>query len=276
MLVSQITHKKSRFSLAVLVAFLLIAVPCMVILDNNQGNTKFQNTKTNIQGELLNGLSVSCNLTSVDLTNKIVRGLFRFDIRGQFATPNSNNKIPNRDIVLLISDQLLTFRNGTLMTGRFIDIPFDFGNINRYPFDKYETEMRILAGTPNNFGTSDPIPVSMAIVGTVQAFRFDFRFDQPDGSASGGTVLNFDTTRSITVIFFALFIFASMWSLSFSIFTLAITLWFRDRSVEPPTIGICAALLFALPAIRNTQPGVPPIGCTLDLAGFFWCMFCKI
>ena len=217
--IKQVTNKKSRLGVAVLVAILLVAVPTIVILDNYQGNSKFYHAATNIPGELVNGLSVSCNLTNVDLTSKVVRGLFRFDIRGQFATPNSNNKIPNRDIVLLISDQLVTFRNGTLMTGRFIDIPFDFGNINRYPFDKYVTEMRILAGTPNNFGTSDAIPVSMGIVGTVQAFRFDFRFSNLENSA--GTVLEFDTTRSVTVIFFAMFIFFSMWSLSFSIFILA-------------------------------------------------------
>lgn len=32
-------------------------------------------------------------------------------------------------------------------------------------------------------------------------------------------------------------------------------------------------MLFALPAIRNTQPGIPDIGCTADLAGFMWVMF---
>jgi hypothetical protein len=29
-------------------------------------------------------------------------------------------------------------------------------------------------------------------------------------------------------------------------------------------------MLFALPAVRNTQPGSPPIGITMDVVGFFW------
>ena len=31
-------------------------------------------------------------------------------------------------------------------------------------------------------------------------------------------------------------------------------------------------MLFALPALRNIQPGVPPIGSSEDLAGFMWNM----
>ncbi|KAJ3218567.1 hypothetical protein HK099_005013 [Clydaea vesicula] len=54
--------------------------------------------------------------------------------------------------------------------------------------------------------------------------------------------------------------------------TLAVTLWMRDRKVEPPTIAVTTGMLFALPAVRNVQPGIPGIGCTADVIGFFWNM----
>jgi hypothetical protein len=63
-----------------------------------------------------------------------------------------------------------------------------------------------------------------------------------------------------------------MWVLSLTLLTLAATLWFRERKVEPPMIGLATSLLFALPAIRNTQSGAPVIGCTSDTVGFFWNM----
>ena len=63
-----------------------------------------------------------------------------------------------------------------------------------------------------------------------------------------------------------------MWVLSLTILTLVSTIWFRDRKVEPPIIGLCASLLFALPAVRNTQPDSPPIGMTMDVGGFFFNM----
>jgi Domain of unknown function (DUF4436) len=56
-----------------------------------------------------------------------------------------------------------------------------------------------------------------------------------------------------------------MWSLSLSIFVAAMSVWFREEKVELSLIAISTALLFALPNIRNSQPGIPPTaGTTSD------------
>ena len=79
--------------------------------------------------------------------------------------------------------------------------------------------------------------------------------------------------RGPTQRFFSLFIASLMWLLSLSMFWLAFTLCIRRRKVEPPTLGVGTSMIFALPAIRNVQPGSPPIGCTADYLGFFWALF---
>jgi hypothetical protein len=78
--------------------------------------------------------------------------------------------------------------------------------------------------------------------------------------------------RSKTTKFFSVFINLLMWMLSIMLLAMAIAIWFRKRPVEPPTLAFNAALLFAIPAIRQVQPGVPTIGCIADAVGFFWCM----
>jgi hypothetical protein len=56
-----------------------------------------------------------------------------------------------------------------------------------------------------------------------------------------------------------------MWLLSLSVFIAAMSVWFRDKKTELPLVSISTALLFALPNIRNSQPGVPtPVGTTED------------
>ena len=56
-----------------------------------------------------------------------------------------------------------------------------------------------------------------------------------------------------------------MWFLSLSIFVAAMSVWFRGKNTELPLVAISTALLFALPNIRNSQPGVPsPVGTTED------------
>lgn len=85
-------------------------------------------------------------------------------------------------------------------------------------------------------------------------------------------MVEFTIYRGPTQRFFSLFIASLMWLLSFSLFWLAFTLCIRRRKVEPPTLGVGTSMIFALPAIRNVQPGSPPIGCTADYLGFFWAL----
>lgn len=47
-----------------------------------------------------------------------------------------------------------------------------------------------------------------------------------------------------------------MWCLSGGIFVAAMSVWFGGKKVELPLIAISAALLFALPNVRNSQPGI--------------------
>ncbi|KAJ2990656.1 hypothetical protein HDV02_004230 [Globomyces sp. JEL0801] len=79
-------------------------------------------------------------------------------------------------------------------------------------------------------------------------------------------------SRSVVSKLFSIFIFIMMWVLSLTAITLSSTIWLRNRKVEPPTIAIMGGLLFALPSIRNSQPGAPMIGTTSDIAGFFFNM----
>ena len=96
-----------------------------------------------------------------------------------------------------------------------------------------------------------------------------------DGSRGSDTVItaNLRMYRGPTQVFFSLFISILMWLLSGSVFWLATTLCLRRRKVEPPTIAVSTTMLFALPAIRNVQPGNPPIGSTSDFIAFFWALF---
>jgi hypothetical protein len=57
-----------------------------------------------------------------------------------------------------------------------------------------------------------------------------------------------------------------MWCLGLGIFVAAMSVWFREKKVELPVIAISTALLFALPNIRNSQPGIPLTGTKSDIS----------
>lgn len=76
--------------------------------------------------------------------------------------------------------------------------------------------------------------------------------------------------RSSTVIFFSLFIMVLMWGASIAVTLLVLSIILRGRKIEVGMFSFLSALLFALVAVRNSQPGVPPIGVFSDFASFFW------
>jgi hypothetical protein len=254
----------------------------MVIIDTNSANERFTDLKHTQIGFLpgsremdskFNGVSIRANITSVDLNNQVFKSLFNFEPIGNVAVQFIEGKSdpifhrPVNAITIILAGKMLSFPAYLPMAPTTIDIPISEGNINRYPFDNFITDFQIYASTTGSANLTD-IPVAFSVVGAIQSFRTKILITDDSG-------LNIfvKSTRSFTVMFFSLFILVSMYVLAFVVFTLAVTLWFRERTVEPATIGVAGSLLFALPAIRNTQPGVPPIGCTLDLVGFFWCMF---
>ena len=234
-------------------------------------------------------MSIICNVTAVDVPNNNFKVAFSFLPAGpsfssllnaaSISSISMNQSSANsaaqkrytiltRPISILIGSTSLSFKANQPMPDSSLSIAFESGNVNRYPFDNFSTSF-LVSASPTNDSTQS-IPLAFSLTGLAQAFHITP--DLEDRSSPFFIGVSLTASRSFTTQFFSLFIVTSMWILSFTVFTLATTLWLRDRSVEPPTIGFCAGFLFALPAIRNSQPGAPPIGCTVDVAGFFWNM----
>jgi hypothetical protein len=85
--------------------------------------------------------------------------------------------------------------------------------------------------------------------------------------------LEFQLVRSLSTVLFSLFVLALNWMLSLLLGFLALQVVLRNRTVAAGMLGPPISLLFALPNLRNAQPGSPPVGATSDVLGFFWYVF---
>ena len=61
-----------------------------------------------------------------------------------------------------------------------------------------------------------------------------------------------------------------MWALALGALAVAVSLVARRRRFEAGFAAFSAALLFAFPTVRNSLPGIPPVGVLFDYAAFFW------
>lgn len=89
-------------------------------------------------------------------------------------------------------------------------------------------------------------------------------------SDDGYTALNLSISRSPMVKLFSSFIMILMWCVSLAVLALVFKVVIGGRKAEIAMFSFIATLLFAFVTVRNSQPGVPPVGTFSDILSFFW------
>jgi hypothetical protein len=132
------------------------------------------------------------------------------------------------------------------------------GEVSSYPNDEYDGDVEIDSDTP----------FKIEGISHIQAFTADMDLD--DHSKAGELTVNFGFKRSESVVIFAWFVYLLMSLVAALALAVATGVAIRGFKFEFGMIGWIGALLFVLPAIRNSLPGQPPIGTIGDFAVFFW------
>jgi hypothetical protein len=236
-------------------------------------NRPFSNDVSKVPANF-SGLALYGNVTSID--NKSFNYKIHWGIlpKGAFLDQRDDLKrTPRGPIVLTFDSHTEKFAAGQIMSAPDILFTLKTGNPTFYPFDEYEAEF-FLSGSWINPDTNETekVPLSVSLMTNVEGWQVLTQFQ--DESRGSFHLITSDILmyRGPTQRFFSMFLSSLMWLLGGSVFWLAVTLCWRKRRVEPPTIAVATTMLFALPAVRNVQPGNPPIGCTSDFMAFFWAL----
>ena len=161
------------------------------------------------------------------------------------------------DIVTDDGTKSVKIKAGDPMTTTQVPISIS-GEVSQYPNDAYEGDVEIDSDTP----------IQIAATSHIQAYSADMTLD--DHSKPGELTVNFDFERSLSIVIFAWFVFFLMALIALLALSVALGVVARGFKFEFGMIGWIGALLFVLPAVRNSLPGQPPIGTIGDFAIFFW------
>lgn len=104
--------------------------------------------------------------------------------------------------------------------------------------------------------------------GSVAGLRLDTEYAKEN--TPGHAVIDIGIQRATTAVFFSVFIMIAMWALVIGVLSLVYRVFAGHRKIEISMFSFLGALLFAFPALRNSQPGTPPIGTMSDFIAFFW------
>jgi hypothetical protein len=181
------------------------------------------------------------------------------------------------------------------------------GQLNRYPLDHYETTLWLLMTTPAQktktqtstipqsapqsaqapqrvedvapqgdhlaVGTAalqqnSTVPLTIALSASTPGIKFGGSVSRE--SSLKVTGIQLQIRRADNVITVSILLMVLMISLAMSLLGMVFKAMTSGSKVDLVPLSISISLIFGLPALRNVQPGVPPVGAFGDYLSFIW------
>ncbi|MEG4576671.1 DUF4436 family protein [Microcoleus sp. N3A4] len=221
-------------------------------------------------------VEVNMTVIAVDPIKNELETRLQFELKGIYK---KGPTYPAQDLLMTVNganvqDSEITFKEGKPMIVPALKFNLVKGKINNYPFDKHIAKVAIsidpLASIGKKFAPFELNPVPLEFKFNADVPGFDISYKPMEENSSIFIYIDVTATRSLPVKFFALVIIVIMWVLSTMALLLALKVMKSGKLPEVGMLSWTAVMLFAFPAIRNAQPGVPPVGTASDFLSFFW------
>jgi hypothetical protein len=249
----------------IFIALFVLSFIAVLLLYLSESNRSFADYNSPNVGE--NYIDATVKIVNIEPIRGDVSGrLQMFPMGNLNAGANKLSKAIKLEINSSAGRPERVFNAQTVMEPVDVIVSIYDGVFNDYPFDRHMAflELELKDNTSSQAG----IPTRVNIWGNVPGFYITpVALNENTESYLG---FNLAIRRSWTSIIFAIFIGLGMWIVSIIVLIQAIVVYSKGRMPETGMFTYMATLTFALPAIRNIQPGIPPLGTLSDFLGFFW------
>jgi len=270
------TTKSKKPLIVGLVLLLIFAGAYIFVLtkykSEGENRAAFLEADTKKTGE--NRIDVSGRIVTADVLKGDVMVRLEFVPKGSFLAADGVTLA--RDLELYVATatgkNVHEFKKGKRMSPIEAVVEIYEGEPMDYPFDAHTAELSFFfepaAAKGGEAGGNESIPAAVELRGSVAGLRIDTEYAKEN--APDHPVVEINIQRATTAVFFSVFIMIAMWALAIGVICLVFRVFAGHRKIEISMFSFLGALLFAFPALRNSQPGTPPIGTLSDFLAFFW------
>jgi Domain of unknown function (DUF4436) len=237
----------------------------------NEGENRSAWLEPDTQKAGENRIDVSGRIVTADPIKGDVMVRLEFKPHGAFLSPDGATLA--RDLELYVASttgkNMHEFKKWKRMNPVEAVVEIYEGEPMDYPFDEHSAELAFFFQPAGATGTTDSVPMAVELRGSVAGLRIDAEYDT-EHNKPDAAVIDISLERAATARFFSIFIMMAMWALTIGVIFLVFRVQSGQRKIEISMFSFLGALLFAFPALRNSQPGTPPIGTLSDFLAFFW------
>jgi len=151
------------------------------------------------------------------------------------------------------------------------EVDLNGGSVANYPMDAYEARF----GVQLVDGTSS-LRLPMRVTFWERVFGYNFHTTSHPGPDPNNLELTTTITRSGAFALFALCAYGAMIVLACCALTIGVLTFGDMRRPEATLVGAIGAMVFALPVLRNSLPGTPPLGVNADMWVFLWAQLAAV
>jgi hypothetical protein len=141
------------------------------------------------------------------------------------------------------------------------------GFVSDYPFDLYEGRISVSAFEK---ARESPLPVRLTVWPAMSQWTVGIEQTDPAATSNPGVDLAIRITRPTPFVVIAVAVYTAMAVVGLSGLMIGALVFLGVRRVEATLTGTLSAMIFAVPALRSSLPGVPPLGGHADIVVFVW------
>jgi hypothetical protein len=216
------------------------------------------------------GIRLYLQPLQIDAVNDSLQ--LRISVVPNASSIDSATTIADRDILLKIGRgtqvEHVAIRANQPLPEVTFDFDLDGGSVRDYPLDRYTSSITLAAVEQTSGGAERPLP--MHVTAWEGMLGFSVKGQLVATQPSDGLHLQLAVRRTGAISFFGIAIYGAMIVMATCALIIGSLVFVGVRRIEVTLIGALGAIIFALPALRNTLPGAPPLGIWADVLIFFW------
>jgi hypothetical protein len=287
--------KTGRFRNLLLLSVLILSYCGVLLRSLNEGSRRSLRLRNDTDAAdhiVISALVTAVNPATQELTAQI-------SLRPQGALAQ-DEVTPAVDLTLLTNNvrgqQQFDFPRGKRMNRIEAVFPLN-GDLNKYPFDQYGTTLWFLVTKParkkqpqtsnipggaevqvpqgdqlevgaTTLQQSTFVPLTITLSASTPGIKFEGIVSR-EGSLKV-TGIELEIRRADNVIAVSILVMVLMSGLALSLLAMVFKATTSGPEVDLVPLSISISLIFGLPALRNVQPGVPPVGAFGDYVSFIW------
>jgi hypothetical protein len=292
-------NRRILFGILIALAFLAVYLMAIRKIANEKSLRSLELTD---EVTVADHLRVEITVTGVDVAKGQLMARLRMRPSGRIGT---EFRTPSVRLKLYVNNspgqQEFEFPAGQGMTRIEATVPLE-GDLNRYPFDKYESNIWLYADTApppqapqasrvpkanapqanpelgvageelaldkDSLQKNLPVPLSISLSASTSGVKYAGEVIRNKDSAA--TRVRLKLTRPFNVINTSITVMGLMMGLALSVVAMVINRIMSSEKSDLLPLSLSITLIFGLPALRSIQPGVPTVGVLGDYFSFIW------